>query len=750
MSLSLEELLNVEISVASNVVTELRKQPTSITTITADTIRLSGARTLNELLTIYVPGYFLVEDQDDTIAGFRGVVPDNNSKTMLLLNGESLNTEWFWGAPDVLLNGINMEMIERIEVIRGPGSVTLGQGALLGVINIVTRQPDKPGATATLKFGQHGYRKISTDMAYFHDDTKAYLFLSKGDYDGQTMSNRGWAQTRIDQGLSVYQRNHHLKRNEHQSLFANLSHQRLDIDLYHFEHQRDLYNFYRDREVVKQTITGISAHYQQPLSDTLRVKVSANYTQDDYQLFSHGNNVRTIERFNFEAFGSQFAPFVEDGSAAASATADDMVTPGLKMGGTGEIRRGVTFLLNWDEPLPNHRVALGAEYVNYNFGRTDADGRNYILNEEIQLLGFSSDGAGGFIRSNALNQSNTWVKPASISIRSVFLEDIYQFSDTLDFFAAVRFDDHPNWGEQFSPRIGALYDINNRHLFRFTWQTGFRGAVGVQFAGGFVQDGLLAQTNFAVANEWAESNGDFDFDGIAGNNIKQLTPVEPETIESIELSYQYSQESLQINSIIFYNTFEDILAAEANGWIGLQFGDKIGTDDIGTWGGNWYYQNQTGKLTQHGIELDIRYQYDNLLVSASHSHVSVVNADDGVIGGYVLPGNKVAAYPENISRLHVDYAKQLDVGQLSLKYEHVYFWQYYAPTGNTIDGGHIANLGISLRLPSLDNLEISAVLKNIWQEDALYPINGTGDLLGADGTPSIESRHWWMALSYAF
>ncbi|WP_100642955.1 TonB-dependent receptor plug domain-containing protein [Alteromonas facilis] len=746
LSLSLEELRNIEISVASNVVTTLREQPTSITTISADTIRLSGARTLNELLTLYVPGYFQVEDQDDTIAGFRGVVPDNNSKTMLLLNGQNLNTEWFWGAPDTILNGVDLELIERIEVIRGPGSVTLGQGALLGVINIVTKQSLASGSSISVKAGENGFIKLSADFRYKNEDTSAYAFLSKGEYDGQHMPNVGWARTRVDQGLSVFERNHRIRRNEHQSLFANVKHKQFELDVFHFEQTRDLYNFYRDREVVEQSIQGISGHYNYTLNDNIKIKFSANYTKDDYQLFSHGGNIGTANRYNFESTQSQFSSFVQDGTFVA----DSFVTPGLVMGGTGEVRQGLKLLVNWEEPLPNHRVAFGAEYVNYDYGNTNSEGNNYILNEEIQLLGFSSNGAGGFIHSNSLNESNTWVKPDSVQIKSLFVEDLYQFNKQLDFFGAFRFDDHPNWGSQLSPRLGALYDINGVHLIRFTWQTGFRGAVGVQYSGGFVQDGLLAQSNFDIANELAVLNADFNFDGIVGNDLKTLTPVEPETIESFEISYQYSQERWQINGVAFYNTVEDILAADANAWIGFVFGDKIGTDDIGTWGGNWYYQNQSGKLTQRGLELEVSYQMDNLMLRASHANVGVVNADPGVIGGYVLDGNNVAAYPENISRFHLNYHTSMSSGDFSLQYEHVRYWRYHAPTGATVNGGHIANLGMALRFNSVENLEVGATIKNVWNEDALYPINGTGDLLGADGTPSIEKRTWWLTANYQF
>ncbi|MCB1179489.1 MAG: Plug domain-containing protein, partial [Leptospiraceae bacterium] len=120
-----------KVTTASNVVTDAEKQPASITVINNEEIKHSGARTVNELLTIYVPGFFTVEDQDDTIAGFRGFAPDNNAKVLLLINGHNMNTEYFWGPPDSIINGMNLDYIDKIEVIRGPGSVTLGQGALL-------------------------------------------------------------------------------------------------------------------------------------------------------------------------------------------------------------------------------------------------------------------------------------------------------------------------------------------------------------------------------------------------------------------------------------------------------------------------------------------------------------------------------------------------------------------------------------------------------------------------------------------
>jgi len=746
-SLSVEDLIKVEITTASHVVSELRKQPVSMTTITRDKIQLSGARTLSELLTIFVPGYFLVEDQDDTIAGFRGLVADNNSKVMLLLNGTKMNAEWFWGAPDALLNGMDLGFIERIEIVRGPGSVTLGQGALLGAINIITKKADTAGAHAQFQQGMDGLRKVTVDGSYVSESLQAYGYFSDGHYDGQALRDEGWANARSDQGLSVFERRHRLKRSEYTSLFGNLRYGQFELDAYHFEQRRDLYNFFRDREQVTQTLDGLAGHYRFELSKQVNLKVSAHYSLDDYELRSHGNNRQSQGRLDYETTGSGFASFI----GLTPGLADSQVAAGLNMGGTREERLGLKLLLSWDQLWPGNRLALGAEHVNYDYGQSNDAGSNFIINEEAQTQGLSSDGMGGFVITDAVNDTNTWVKPGTVGISSFFVEDYYRINDRFDLFAALRYDDHPSWGSQVSPRLGGFYDIDNTHLFRLSWQTGFRGAVGIQFSGGFVQDGFLAEESFSVVNALATSNVDFDFDGIAANDTGSLQAVSPETIESLELAYSYTSTKLNVSAVLFFNTVEDIITAQAHGYEGLGFGDSIGSDEIGTWGGNWYYQNQNGKLKQLGLELEAGYRKNSWDLRASHAHVEVASADAGVIGIYVLAGEKSAAYPEDVSRLHLSYWFNSELGRFTLQYNHLYYWQYHAPTGVKVDGNHVGNLGVRWTPPLAEQrLYFDLLVKNIWNQSELYPINGTGNLSGADGVPALEERSWWLGVGFRF
>ena len=70
--------------------------------------------------------------------GWRGIVSDRNFKYLLLVNGRCLNDRAIDGVKGEI-DQWNLEDIHRIEIIRGPGSVTYGPGAIGGVINITTK-----------------------------------------------------------------------------------------------------------------------------------------------------------------------------------------------------------------------------------------------------------------------------------------------------------------------------------------------------------------------------------------------------------------------------------------------------------------------------------------------------------------------------------------------------------------------------------------------------------------------------------
>lgn len=137
-NLPFDELLKVKIGKGTLVSLEEVKIPASITTITSDQIQQTPFRNIYDLIEVYVPGAFWMNNWDSPTLGIRGVISDRNNKFLVLINSRNANLKARGGAMSELENW-NIDDIERIEIIRGPGSVIYGPGAVAGVINIITK-----------------------------------------------------------------------------------------------------------------------------------------------------------------------------------------------------------------------------------------------------------------------------------------------------------------------------------------------------------------------------------------------------------------------------------------------------------------------------------------------------------------------------------------------------------------------------------------------------------------------------------
>jgi len=173
-ALSLEELMNTEVSIGSIVGTTLSRAPVSITTITREQIAITPARNLADLIEIYVPGALWLNHLSPKI-GLRGLIIDRNYKFLLLVNGVSRNQNGSQGATLELQNW-DLNDIERIEIVRGPGSVTYGPGAIAGVINIITRSAaTAPGGRIGAVY-DFGYRSSGAYASHGHTGAFARVY----------------------------------------------------------------------------------------------------------------------------------------------------------------------------------------------------------------------------------------------------------------------------------------------------------------------------------------------------------------------------------------------------------------------------------------------------------------------------------------------------------------------------------------------------------------------------------------------
>lgn len=160
-ALSLEQLMDIEVQSvfgASRYLQRITEAPASVTIVTADEIRRHGYRTLGDALRM-VRGLYVSSDRQYAFAGLRGFQRPGNYNThlLLLVDGHRLNDNLFdsVGLDDTA--PVDIEDVERIEVIRGPSSSLYGSNAFLGVVNLVMRRGrDVKGVEATLESGSFG------------------------------------------------------------------------------------------------------------------------------------------------------------------------------------------------------------------------------------------------------------------------------------------------------------------------------------------------------------------------------------------------------------------------------------------------------------------------------------------------------------------------------------------------------------------------------------------------------------------
>jgi len=138
LALSLEELMQVQVTSVAAWPQALADTPAAMHVITAVDIRRSGARTLPELLR-QVPGMDVAQINASTWAvSARGITGRFANMLLVMVDGRTVYSPMFggvfWEA-----ESIPLDEIERIEVIRGPGGTLWGANAVNGVINIITR-----------------------------------------------------------------------------------------------------------------------------------------------------------------------------------------------------------------------------------------------------------------------------------------------------------------------------------------------------------------------------------------------------------------------------------------------------------------------------------------------------------------------------------------------------------------------------------------------------------------------------------
>jgi iron complex outermembrane receptor protein len=150
-----EDVFEEQVVTASRAAQSPLDAPNSTSIITEQDIRLSGITKIQELLRRLAGVDVAIMTGGDTEVSIRGYNSRVSNKTLVLIDYRSVYIDLL-GATFWETLPIDVEQIERIEVVRGPGSALYGANAFAGVINIITKKPGEGGNKVRVGAGSQG------------------------------------------------------------------------------------------------------------------------------------------------------------------------------------------------------------------------------------------------------------------------------------------------------------------------------------------------------------------------------------------------------------------------------------------------------------------------------------------------------------------------------------------------------------------------------------------------------------------
>jgi outer membrane receptor protein involved in Fe transport len=158
LAIDFESLLNVTVITASKSAETMADAPGAISVVTRDELQRFGGITLGEILR-RVPGltgtsaYFT----DRSLIAARGdQTKANGGHILILINGRPTREILEGGLISDLLEAFPVNVLERIEVIKGPGSVLYGSNAFSAVVNLIVQKAERNGLVLTGLAGRSG------------------------------------------------------------------------------------------------------------------------------------------------------------------------------------------------------------------------------------------------------------------------------------------------------------------------------------------------------------------------------------------------------------------------------------------------------------------------------------------------------------------------------------------------------------------------------------------------------------------
>jgi len=509
LSLSLEELVNLETTIASKTRHTVSRAPAVVTLITADDIKATGATNLVDILE-GVPGIHVRASQFAyrPLIHFRGT---NATQTLLMVNGTPIK-DMMWGF-GIFWKGLPSSMIERVEIIRGPGSALFGADASAGVINVITKTAGKieesEVGVRTGSFNtqtawiQHGDNWNGFDIAL-----TAELFSTEGhapfiESDAQTVSdsdptyptNASYAPDAANYGW----------RNEDIRFSIGKDHWRILAD----------YVRHSDLEIG---LTG------------------AGVLDPDTQAGDNRYNIDWV--YSNEAFNKNWALDAKLGYLHLDYTsgngfqerppgytdATGVYPDGIINKMSSAERRFNTEISGIYSGIESHSLQIGAGYT----------WQDLYFVEQFINSGTGPDGNPILAGSPLVDVSDTpyaFAPEKSRNINYLFLQDMWTINDEFEFTAGARYDDYSDFGHTLNPRLALVWKNSEQLTTKLMYGRAFRAPSYQE---------LFAETSRSLPN----------------------AELRPERSQTLDLAFSFiASNELHLDMTLFHFKHTDIIRA---------------------------------------------------------------------------------------------------------------------------------------------------------------------------------------------
>lgn len=430
------ELLFGEIPVvfaAGKVEQRVEDAPAAIKIITANEIKRSGYRTLADALR-GITGFYVTYDRNYEYLGVRGYnIPSSYScRTLILVNGLTLNDNMYGTGPVGRESRIDIDSIDRIEIIKGPGSALYGSYALFAVINIITKDAKtSEGIKASVQSGSHQSKE--GDITYgkkFNNGLELFLSGSKLDTEGQNLYFHEFDAPKTNNGVAEK-----CERENVDNLFTKISYG--DFSLQSGLSSRDKINplgFY-------ETVFNDDRNKRTERGHFLELKFTPEL-----------NETKTLMgRIYYQHYGY-------DGDFICYGTG----TEPYKKNNAYRIKNdwfGAESQINWQMSEKNQLI-LGAEYQN-----------NFKMSQRVYDEGLSGE---QYYKEYLNDNNHKW------DIWTIYLQNTYKMRQNLSSVLGGRLDYYSNFGKTINPRIGIIYNPFEKSAVKLLYGSAFRAPLATE------------------------------------------------------------------------------------------------------------------------------------------------------------------------------------------------------------------------------------------------------------------------------